>query len=364
VRARRPTARVASYRDFELHALVVLLAIATVVAPIPREWVEGVYANGIFAALNRAFVSVSNAVPVAIADAEALFVIIMTIILWLNGMSGVPSWERGRTALRMGAHTIAWLAIGVVAFEVLWGFNYRRTTVAGRIVYDPAAVTDSAVAEFSERIVGMLNRDVAAAHAEKRLDLGKLAIAFLPVVGRLGDDWDVTLTQPKTTLLEPYYEAAGIGGQYAPFSFETLLNKSFLPFETPRALAHEWAHVAGFTDEGDANYIGTLACLRSDDPLIQYSGAFWTYAELPAAQRRRLKLDPRVIADFRASRIRFERHFVPQLFSIQWHVYDRYLRSNGVSGGVASYGYFLRLLVASQLDSQGLPIVRRMQSSN
>ena len=364
MRDRRPAAPVPVYRNFELHAIAVLVAIAAVVAPIPQEWVEGVYANGIFAALNRAFVAASNAIPVSIADAEALFVIIMTIILWLNGMSGVPRWQRGRTALRLGVHTIAWIAVGVIAFEALWGLNYRRTPVAGRIVYDPAAVTAPAVAAFSERIVDTLNGNVAAAHAEKRLNLGKLAMAFLPVVGRLGDDWDVTLTQPKTTLLEPYYEAAGIGGQYAPFSFETLLNTSFLPFETPRALAHEWAHVAGFTDEGDANYIGTLACLRSDDPLIRYSGAFWTYPELPAAERRRLKLDPRVIADFRASRIRFERHFVPQLFSFQWRVYDRYLRSNGVSGGVASYGYFLRMLVASQLDSQGLPIVRRMQSSN
>jgi len=108
-------------------------------------------------------------------------------------------------------------------------------------VYDASTVTDAAVAAFSQRIVDTLNRDVGPAHAEKKLDRQKLALAFLPLVGRLGDDWDVALTAPKATLLEPYYEAAGIGGQYSPFSFETLLNTSFLPFEVPRALAHEWA---------------------------------------------------------------------------------------------------------------------------
>lgn len=344
------------------HAVVIVVAVLVAVVPLPPAWIESAYSNGLFAALNHAFASVSNAIPVAIADAELVFVIVVAIVLWVGGLTGVPHWDRGRKALRLSIHTLAWVAIGVILFELLWGFNYRRPTVAERIVYDPASVNDASVAAFSERIVNTLNRDVAAAHAERRVDREKLALAFLPVVGRLGDDWDIALTIPKATLLQPYYQAAGIGGQYAPFSFETLLNTSFLPFEVPRALAHEWAHVAGFTDEGDANYIGTLACLRSDDPLIQYSGAFWTYGDLPAAQRRRLKLDPRVIADFRASRIRFERHYVPQLFAFQWRVYDRYLKSNGVAGGVASYGYFLRLLVGTQLDGQGLPIVRRMQS--
>ena len=210
---------------------------------------------------------------------------------------------------------------------------------------------------FSERIVGILNDDVAAAHAET-LDREKLRAAYEPVVARLGDDWDVAVSVPKTTLLQPYYDAAGIGGQYSPFSFETMLNASFLPFEVPRALAHEWAHVGGFTDEGDANYIGTLACLRSDDPLIRYSGAYWTYSELPEAQRRRLHLDRRVIADFQAGRERFLSHYKPQIFALQWRFYDRFLRSNGVRGGVASYGFFLQLLVGTPLDAQGLPVVR------
>jgi len=86
------------------------------------------------------------------------------------------------------------------------------------------------------------------AHAET-LDRAKLEAAFQPVVTRLGDQWDVVVTAPKITMFDPYYEAAGIGGQYSPISFETFLNSSFLPFEVPRALAHEWAHVAGFTDE-------------------------------------------------------------------------------------------------------------------
>jgi Protein of unknown function (DUF3810) len=344
-------------RAFALDALAIALAAAATSAPLPRGWIEHAYTNGIFAAMNRAFVPLTDCVPFALGDLEWIVVLVALIAWWVRTIRRVPRSRRLRAVLALIAHTAGFAALGILLFELLWGFNYRRATVAARVDYSEARVTDAAVARFSERIVGILNRDVAAAHAET-LDREKLRAAYEPVIARLGDGWDVAVSVPKTTLLQPYYDAAGIGGQYSPFSFETMLNASFLPFESPRALAHEWAHVGGFTDEGDANYIGTLACLRSDDPLIRYSGAYWTYFELPEAQRRRLHLDRRVIADFQAGRERFLARYKPQIFAIQWRFYDHFLRSNGVRGGVASYGFFLKLLVGTPLDAEGLPVVR------
>ena len=47
-----------------------------------------------------------------------------------------------------------------------------------------------------------------------------------------------------------------------PFFLETLVASDLLPFERPFVVAHEWAHLAGFTDEGEANFVGWLTCLR------------------------------------------------------------------------------------------------------
>ena len=163
------------------------------------------------------------------------------------------------------------------------------------------------------------------------------------------------MTVPKTTISNRLYEAAGVGGQYDPWAFETLLNASFLPYEIPRALAHEWAHAAGFGDEGDANLIGTIACLRSRDPLIRYSGAFWAYDDLPEADRKRIRLKPAVIDDMRAAQARFLRYYNPRLFTLSWRAYDSYLKSNGVQGGVVSYSRFLQILVGTTFDADGLP---------
>jgi hypothetical protein len=155
---------------------------------------------------------------------------------------------------------------------------------------------------------------------------------------------------------------AGVGGQYDPWAFETLLNASFLPFERPRALAHEWSHAAGFGDEGDANLIGTLTCLRSPDPLIRYSGAYWTYGSLPESDRQRMHLSAAVRADFAAGSARFLRDYNPRLFTLSWGVYDRYLRANGVAGGVVSYSHDLEMLVGTAFDAGGLPLRSRALS--
>jgi hypothetical protein len=340
-----------------LDALAIVLAWIATSAPLPRGWIEHGYANGMFAAMNRALVPLTDRVPFAVGDLELVVVLAALVIWWVRALRRAPRGRKRHALLALVAHTAGFAALGIVLFELLWGLNYRRATVVARVDYSEARVTDAAVAKFSERIVDTLNANVEAAHAES-LDRRQLRAAFEPIVERLGNGWDVAVTLPKPTLLDPYYEAAGIGGQYSPFSFETVLNASFLPFEVPRALAHEWAHVGGFTNEGDANYIGTLACLRSGDPLIRYSGAFWTYGELPESERRRLHLDPRVVADFQAARERFLRHYKPQIFALQWRFYDRFLRSNGVAGGVASYGFFLKLLVGTPLDADGLPVMR------
>jgi len=344
-------------RALALDGLALLLACIVTAAPLPRAWIEDAYANGLFAGMNRAFVPLSNGVPFAVGDVEAIVAVVALVVWWVRTLRATRRSRRRRVAATLLAHTAGFAALGVVLFEVLWGLNYRRAPVVARVDYASARVTPAAVSRFSERIVAILNHDVAAAHAET-LDREKLRAAFAPVVARLGDRWDAAVTVPKTTVIEPYYEAAGIGGQYSPFAFETLLNASFLPFEVPRALAHEWSHAAGFTDEGDANYIGTLTCLRSGDPLIRYSGAFWTYGELPVSERKRLHLDPRVIADFNAARARFLRHYQPRIFAMQWQFYDRFLRTNGVRAGIASYDFFLQLLVGTPLDAQGLPVLR------
>lgn len=347
-------------RALAADAVLVALAVTVVTIRLPAAWVEHDYANGFFAWMNATFVPISNAVPFALGDLEVAVVAALGIGGWIVALRG-SAGRRFAMVLQLLAHTAALAATIVIVFNLAWGWNYRRAPVAARVDFDAARVNAANVSAFATRIGTILNTDVGPAHERMRTESAAtmrahLAADFLPLIARLGDTWNVAVTVPKTTLADRLYEMAGVGGQYDPYAFETLLDASFLPFEAPRALAHEWSHAAGFGDEGDANLIGTLACLRSSDPLIRYSGAYWTYAELPESDRRRMRLNPAVLADFAAGRERFLRYYNPRLFTISWGVYDHYLKANGVTGGVTSYSRFVQLIVGTPFDAAGLPL--------
>jgi hypothetical protein len=345
-----------------LDAALVALALLVATAPWPAAVIERWFANGLFAALNRAFVPIANAIPFALGDVAIALAVLVPLGLWIRALRNAGG-RRTRTVLALLAHSAGFIAAIVLAFEGSWGLNYHRVTYAARVAYDPDRVDAAHVSAFADRIIGILNDDVVAAHAVAARESpaatrAQLARDFAPIPARLGDTWPVAVTIPKTTVADRLYEMAGVGGQYDPWTFETLLIATFLPFEWPRALAHEWAHVAGFTDEGDANVIGSIACLRSPNPLIRYSGAFWLYGELPDADRARIPLVPAVVADLRASSARFTRYYSPGLFHLSWRIYDAYLKSNGVRAGVVSYSNDVRLLVGTSFAADGLPLAR------
>ncbi len=61
-------------------------------------------------------------------------------------------------------------------------------------------------------------------------------------------------------------------GYYFPFSMEANYNGRMYVVNMPSTICHELAHLKGFIFEDDANFIGFLACITSEDPFFQYSG--------------------------------------------------------------------------------------------
>ncbi len=347
-------------RGYLPDAVLIAIACALQWAPIPADWIENTYANGMYAALARTFVPLANAVPFAIGDVLLVAIVSAVIAYWIVGWRRM-SGSRLSRALRLALRTAAIAAAIVIWFDAAWALNYRRAPIVRRVAFDPVRLSARNVSAFSARIVAALNATAPLAHAEQLGESGMesaLAAAEAPVLRRLGDRASISVSRPKRTIFDPWFALAGIGGQWDPFAYETLLNAEFLPFERPFALAHEWGHVAGFGDESDANLIAALTTLRSKDAFIRYSGLFWAYGFLPEADRRALHLSPLVRADLTAARRRFLRTYDPRLSAVQWYVYDKYLRANRVRAGVASYSLFVQVLVGTPLDGAGLPIVR------
>jgi hypothetical protein len=139
---------------------------------------------------------------------------------------------------------------------------------------------------------------------------------------------------------------------HAPFLLETLLNPDLTPPERPAVLAHEWAHLAGYAPEDEASFVGLIAAMHAD-PASQYSAWLALLHEvavlLPRDDQLQLlaKLDEGPRHD-RAAISRRQQSRVELVSRASWHTYDQYLKTQGVTEGVASYSRVVRLLLGTR----------------
>jgi hypothetical protein len=348
-----------------MRAPLVLTALAAgaAVVPIPASAVERWFSAGVYPHVQHAFTSTSNLVPFALVDPVGLLVIALwAVFVWRDASR--TAWPNGLA--RAAVRTLSWCAVLYLCFLGAWGLNYRRVPLLQRLQFDPARVSPDRARDVAAVAVDQLNALHDAAHARSASDPEidpALAAAFARAQRDLGATWSAMPARPKRSLLDPYFLRAGVDGMTDPFFLETLVASDLLPVERPFVVAHEWAHLAGIADEGEANFAGWLTCLRGA-PAHRYSAWLFLFSELTPSIRRedraaiaaKLGAGPR--EDLRAIALRIQEHLNPRVATAGWRVYDRYLKANRVASGTQSYAEVVKLVLGVEFDSSGAPLLR------
>ncbi len=337
-------------------AALVAMAIGAAFVPIPPVVVERLYSTRVYLALQSLLTSWSNRVPIALLDLLIAGVGLVWIGLAVRDVRSATTWFL--SALRILARTIVWSAACYLIFLAAWGLNYRRLRLVDKLSFDASAVTAEAARAAGGLTAVRLNTLHAQAHAEGWAAADavdpSLANAFARAVHEVGIRRTIVVARPKRTALDWYFRRAGVDGMTDPLFLETLVARGILPFERPFVVAHEWSHLAGIADEGEANFVGWLACVRGRVG-DQYSGWLFLYSELARAVTARDRamlaatLGPGPRADLQAIRDRFAREVNPQVSTAGWWVYDSYLKANRVEAGAASYAEVVRLVLGVRL---------------
>jgi hypothetical protein len=124
--------------------------------------------------------------------------------------------------------------------------------------------------------------------------------------------------------------------------------------------AHEWSHLAGLADEGDANFLGWLTCVQGSAS-AQYSGWLFLYSETvgafggPLRSDLTARLDAGPRADLAAIRARLVAEVSPTLRTAGWRVYDRYLKANRIDAGAESYAHVVELVLGVRFGPGWIP---------
>ena len=329
-----------------LRAAIFTLAVVLAIVPLPPATVEASYSQSIYLTIQNIVTPWSNRVPIALMDvAGAIVLAAIALVFGVRVRAHGVLRAAGRTV--MTVVTIA--AIVYLAFLAMWGLNYRRLPLESKIDFDQSRVTRDAVMRLGEHAVRAVNQ----MHAEASAAAGapSLEAAFATAQRLLGASRLAVPGIPKRSAVQLYFRHAAIDGMTDPIFLEIVLNPDALPFERPFVTLHEWAHLAGYSNEAEANFVAWLACTQGS-PLAQYSGWMAIYEHVAATLSRGdraalaalLTAGPR--ADFEAAAARYARSS-PLVRDAARDVYDTYLRANRVRDGIASYTGVVRLLVGT-----------------
>jgi hypothetical protein len=341
------------------------MAATAALAPLPRGLVEEWFSTGFYPRLQRAVTPVSNVLPLAWLDVLSVVAIAWVLSTWWRALGAGRPGRVVRIARALFAMTVA-LAGVYLLFLLIWGFNYRRLPMSARLTLSSTTPTTEAVASLAQDVAVRLNGMYAPAHnygfREAAWMNPRMKEAFTEVQSLLADAPPAVPGRMKASIFGPFFRWTAVDGMINPFGLEVLANPDLLPIEQPFVAAHEWAHLAGYADESEANFVGWLTCIRAD-PASQYSGWLYLYwqiaGELPPAERSKiaetLTAGPR--DDLSAIAARLRRGDLPALRRASWMMYDRYLKANRVEAGVRSYGDVVTLILRARFEDGWRPVV-------
>lgn len=103
-------------------------------------------------------------------------------------------------------------------------------------------------------------------------DLIAESVHAMEAMGQQYDRLSGYYVTPKYLKCSELISQQYIMGYYFPFSMEANINSVMYITNVAPTVCHELAHTKGFIFENDANMIGYLACIQSDDTFLQYCG--------------------------------------------------------------------------------------------
>ncbi|HJC57771.1 MAG TPA: DUF3810 domain-containing protein [Candidatus Eisenbergiella intestinipullorum] len=188
---------------------------------------------------------------------------------------------RGKRLISFFCRAWAWTFLGVFmimtwnCFILYHASEFDETYMADRA---QRTYTDRELIQVRNHIVKELNALTEELERDEdgllvyRGDMKREAIAAMQ---GLGEEYGLLAgyyPQAKEIAASDFLSQQYMMGYYFPFSMEANYSTSMYIANVPATLCHELAHLKGFIYEDDANFIGFLACIRSEDPFYRYSG--------------------------------------------------------------------------------------------
>ena len=368
--------------------LLVLLSLITLTKLIPL-W-GFIYTTRIYPIIGSLLSPISGLFPFALGD---LFIALSIVWVFFYPIYEIK-WRKQLAkrffflAAKRGCYPKKKVVFGRVAeyllwvyawFYIAWGLNYSQPNIYCRTGMKPVEVSEAKFREFAYRYADSINylseeRRVKSEetafddHRESQFNgmvddglKNRVRDTVLKGYNEIGAKEGINAPfnqhpHAKTMLFTPLSSMSGVTGSMGPFFCEFTLNGDIRPHDYPAIYAHEFAHLLGIANEGEANFYSYIVCTASSDKAVKFSGYYHIFFHVlrnvfdilgeKEGEKFLKYIRPEIIQLAKSDRNYWLSKRCKVLDAAQDFIFDLYLRGNHVAEGRKSYSGVVGLILA------------------
>ena len=351
--------------------LLVLLSLITLTKLIPL-W-GFIYTTRIYPIIGTFLSPISGLFPFAVGDIFIALSIVWVIFYPIYEIK----WRKQLAkrffflAAKRGCYPKKKVVFGRVAeyllwvyawFYMAWGLNYSQPNIYCRTGMKPVEVSEAKFREFAYTYADSINS--LSEEFNGMVDDGlknRVRDAVLKGYNEIGSKEGINVPfnqhpHAKTMLFTPLSSMSGVTGSMGPFFCEFTLNGDIRPHDYPAIYAHEYAHLLGIANEGEANFYSYIVCTASSDKAVKFSGYYHIFFHVlrnvfdilgeKEGEKFLKYIRPEIIQLAKSDRQYWLSKRCKVLDAAQDFIFDLYLRGNHVAEGRKSYSGVVGLILA------------------
>lgn len=335
-----------SFRKF---AILLFVACLTFLLGLNEVWVENWFSNGLYPLISILQRFISSFFPFAIGD--FLYVALIAFIGWKT-FSFFRKRPFNKNLWKILTVSLLNLGLGLyIAFKLLWGLNYSRPQIHTQLHIGDQYYNEQQLLKLADFFLNKID----SLQKQLNLQTNKPVYTKTLLFNKTKEAYDKLAEQQrffkyKVPAIKPAISGwltskMGIEGYYNPLSGEANVNMLIPNFVLPYVTCHEVAHQIGVAKEDEANLVGYLTSVHSNDVYFQYSGYYNMFRSILFEIRLkypsqyltyREKLPQELLAKFKIERD-FWTRYNGQMSAYMSKTFDQLLKLNNQRKGIDSY---------------------------
>jgi hypothetical protein len=344
------------HRAVAVVLLFVLSMLLSIIESFP-DFIERFYSEGLYPVICTILHLLFNFIPFSVGDAFYIVLVVLGLIAFVK-IIRLLFTKKFEAFLSYLLKTILVVQVLYLVFYLFWGLNYYRSSAAKRLGLQDTSYTIHDIENVTTKLIDSANlyrsilndSDLQVSNAI----IYQNAEQAIKGLSRQSEMYVSYRPKAKSAMLTWATNYLQTAGYYNPFTGESQVNYQMPVFMRPATTTHELSHQMGFGAEDEADFVGFLAGISSQNKLLKYSAYYMGVDEFMRSIRRRdsvtyksLKacISPAVLNDFKTEHL-YWKSFEGRTGTLTGMFYDYFLKANNQPHGLKTYNRMIRLTMA------------------